>query len=102
MGFSSRLLVIVPVKLLIGLHFSHFAIAFITRFGVLTNAAVKVVFAVVPRVFAEWETLTCAVSLRDVVTLGGEVVPSRLVCSGFAILITLLLQGKSYKKQCIF
>lgn len=79
-GFSSRPLVIMPVKLHIGLNFSPFAIAFISRIVVLTNTAIaRVVFAVLPRVFPEWDTFTCPISLRDVVALGGEVVPSRLV-----------------------
>lgn len=92
MGISTRSLVTMPVKLLIGLPFSSFAIAFIFRIVVLTNpAAANVVFAVLPRVFAEWDTFTRPVSLRDVVALGGEVVSSRLVCSGFAILGISLL-----------
>lgn len=92
MGFSSRSLVIMPVKLVTGLPFFSLSTAFISRIVVSMNAAVaRVVFAVVPCVFAERDTLTCPVSLRDVVALGAEVVPSRLVYSGFAILITLLL-----------
>lgn len=87
-GFSSHPLVSKPVKLLVGLNFSLFVIAFIFRSVVLTNAAApKVVFAVVPCMFAEGDTLTRSVSLGDVVALGGEVV----VFTGFAILIPLLL-----------
>lgn len=102
-AFSSRTLIFLPIILVIVLHFFPFAIAFISRVVFLTHVTVaKVVFAVVPRVFTDGDTFMCPVSLRDVVALGGEVVSSCIVYSGFAILITLLLWGTPCKKQLFF
>lgn len=101
MGFSSRPLVIISVKVCVALHISPLATAvFPSRTVVLTSAA-RVVFAVLPRVFPEWDTLMRPVSLRDVVALGVEIVASRLAWSGFAILTTLLLQGKPSKELLV-
>lgn len=98
-AFSSRPLIFLPIILVIVLHFFPFAIAFISRVVFLTHVTVaKVVFAVVPRVFADGDTFMCPVSLRDVVALGCEVASSCIIYSGFAILITLLL----WKRAALF
>lgn len=102
-AFSTHPLIILPIILVIVLHFFPFAVAFISRVVILTHVTVpKVVLGVVPRVFADGDTCRCPISLRDVVALGGEVMLSCIVYFGFAILMTLLLWGKPSKKQLFF
>lgn len=93
--FSSRPLLILPVKLLVVLLLFPFPIALVPRMVVLTRVAVaRVVFALVE------ETLMFPVSLGAVVPVLGKVqVASGIVPSGSLSLIALLLERKQCKKQ---